>query len=163
RADIEIDDLGRRRLQHHLILIIVLQPVRVLAIAAILGTTRRLHIGGTPGFRPDGAQKGRRVRCARPHFHVIGLKQRTTLLVPVLLQRKNDLLKSEHELYGRWRRGKPQNPLILAFSDRAAPSLRPKGFFNWSYDMRLSANVAASGRLTTQGTPHDGTCQSRSD
>ena len=40
RAEVELEDVGRRRLQHHLVLVVVLQAVRVLAVAAVLG--RRL-------------------------------------------------------------------------------------------------------------------------
>src|SRR5512144_163047 len=46
---IEILDVGRRWLQGHLELVILLEPVRVLAVAPVLGSPRWLHIGRAPG------------------------------------------------------------------------------------------------------------------
>jgi hypothetical protein len=40
RAQVQLQDVGRRGLEHHLVLVVVLQAVRVLAVAAVLG--RRL-------------------------------------------------------------------------------------------------------------------------
>ena len=74
----------------------MLQPVRVLAVTAVLGTSRRLHIGGFPRFRADGAQEGRGVEGAGADFHVIGLKQGAAVLVPVLVQLEDDLLEAKH-------------------------------------------------------------------
>jgi hypothetical protein len=36
------------------------------------------------------------VRRARADFHVVGLQQRAALLVPIILQRQDDLLKGKH-------------------------------------------------------------------
>ncbi len=43
--------LVRRRLQDHLELVVLEQPVRVLAEAAVVGPPRRLHVGHAPGLR----------------------------------------------------------------------------------------------------------------
>ena len=64
RAEVEVEDVRRRRLQHHLVLIVVLHPVRVLAVAAVLGPARRLHVRGAPGLGAERAQERRRVRRA---------------------------------------------------------------------------------------------------
>jgi hypothetical protein len=42
--------------KHHLVLVIVLQPVRVLAVAAVLGPSARLHVGRLPRLGAEGAQ-----------------------------------------------------------------------------------------------------------
>ena len=67
RFQIELLKVRRRRLQDHLELVIVLQPVGVFAVAAVLRPPRRLHIGRVPAasgraraaWSPDG-------RCPRP-------------------------------------------------------------------------------------------------
>ena len=83
RLQIEVLQVRRRRLQDHLELVIVLQPVGIFAVAAILRPPRRLHIGGVPGFRPERAQRGRRMKGARAHFHVVGLQDHAALIRPV--------------------------------------------------------------------------------
>jgi hypothetical protein len=59
RTQIEVLAVGGRRLHDHLELVVVLQPVRVLAIAPVLRPARGLHIGRAPGLGPERAQ-GRR-------------------------------------------------------------------------------------------------------
>ena len=71
-AEIQILAVGRRRLQDHLKLVIMLQPVRVFAVAAVGRPARRLDIGGAPRLRtrararrsPGGTCR-RRPRCHR--------------------------------------------------------------------------------------------------
>src|SRR5690606_5389571 len=72
-ADIKIDDFRRRGLEHYLILVVMLKPVRVLTIAPILGATGRLHISRAPGLRADGTQESRRIRGACADFHIVWL------------------------------------------------------------------------------------------
>ena len=92
-AEIQLQNIVRRRLQHHLILVVMLHAIRVLAVATVLGAARRLHVGGLPRLRADGAQEGGGVAGAGADFHVVGLQQGAALFAPVLLQAKNDLLK----------------------------------------------------------------------
>ena len=42
----------------------MLAAIRVLAVTAILGTARRLHVGGAPWLRADRAQEGAGVERA---------------------------------------------------------------------------------------------------
>ena len=93
RIEIQILDVRRRRLQDHLKLVVVLQPVRIFAIAAILGTPRRLHISGIPRLRPERAQRGGRMERARSNLHIVGLQNDAAPVRPVLLQRKNEPLE----------------------------------------------------------------------
>ena len=88
----------RRRLQHHLILVVMLHAVRILAIAAIFRAARRLHIRGAPRLRADRAQEGAGVESAGADFHVVRLEQGATLLVPIGLQGQDNLLKCEHRM-----------------------------------------------------------------
>src|SRR6202012_3946144 len=83
-----------------LVLVVVLQAVRVLAVAAVLGAAAGLHVGGLPRLGAERAQEGGGVAGARADFHVVGLQQGAALLVPVVLQAKNDLLEGQHGGFG---------------------------------------------------------------
>ncbi|MPM97127.1 hypothetical protein SDC9_144300 [bioreactor metagenome] len=96
RAQVQLQNVVRRGLQDHLVLIVMLATVGVLAIAAVLGAAAGLHIGSLPWLRPQGAQEGGGVRGARPDLHVVGLQEGAALVGPVGLQSKNDLLECEH-------------------------------------------------------------------
>jgi predicted Na+-dependent transporter len=87
--------LAGRGLEHHLVLVVVLQAVGVLAVAAVLGAAAGLHVGGLPGLGAEGAQEGGGVAGAGADFHVVGLQQRAALGVPVGLQREDDLLEGK--------------------------------------------------------------------
>ena len=53
----------------------------------------RLRIGGFPGRGAERAQRCRRVKGSRPHFHVIGLKDDAALLGPITLKGENEALE----------------------------------------------------------------------
>jgi hypothetical protein len=93
RAEIKVLQVVRRGLQDDLVLVVVLKPVRVLAVTAILGPARGLHIGCLPRVRANRAQRGGRMKRARPHFHVVGLQHNTAVASPVLVQGENQILK----------------------------------------------------------------------
>ena len=90
---IEVLDVGRRRLQDDLKLIIVLEPVRVLAIAAILGAARWLHVSRAPGVRTQRSKSGGRVERRRAHLHVIGLENDAALIRPEALKPQDQVLE----------------------------------------------------------------------
>ena len=94
RAEIERLKVRRRGFDQHLILIIVLQPVRVVAIATVRRAARRLHIGRRPGVRAEAPQRRRRVKRARADLHIIGLQHGAALGGPIGLEAENDLLKT---------------------------------------------------------------------
>src|SRR3546814_14134465 len=72
RADIQVDDVGRGRLEYDLVLVIMLQAVGVLAVATVFGAARWLNVGGTPWLGADRAQEGGCMRGAGADFHVVG-------------------------------------------------------------------------------------------
>ena len=92
--EIELLDVRRRRLHDDLELVIVLQPVRVFAVAAVFRAARRLHVGGRPRFRPERAQRRRRMERAGADFHVVGLEDDAAFGAPKTLQRQDQVLKS---------------------------------------------------------------------
>ena len=102
RAQIQLLQVGRRGFDDDLILIVVLQPVGVLAIAAIGRAARGLHIGGGPGLGAQGAQGGGRMEGARANLHVIGLQDGAALTGPIAHQAQDDLLKAAG---GGWKGG----------------------------------------------------------
>ena len=77
----------------------MLQAVGVLAVAAILGTARGLHVGRAPGLGADGPQEGGGMEGTGAHFHVVGLQQGAALFVPVFLQAQDDLLEGQHGVF----------------------------------------------------------------
>src|SRR5262249_6074869 len=87
----------RRRLQHDLILIVVLHAVRVLAISSICRTPAWLRIGGPPRLRTKAPEERGWMKGARPHFKIIGLVQDTALLGPVLMQCENEILEGHEQ------------------------------------------------------------------
>ena len=78
----------RRRLQDHLHLRVLEQPIGILAVAAIGRPPRGLHVGHVVGLRPKHAQKGLRGHRARAHFDVVGLLQDTSALRPKACSRR---------------------------------------------------------------------------
>ena len=90
---VEILHVGRRRLHDHLELIVVLQAVGVLAVAAILGPARGLHVAGVPRLGAERAQRRRRMEGAGAHLHVVGLQDDAALLAPELLQGQDQVLE----------------------------------------------------------------------
>ena len=93
RLQVQLLQVRRRRLDDHLELVIVLQPVGIFTVAAVLRPARGLHIGGLPRFRPERAQRGRRMKRARSHFHVVGLQDHAALVRPEPLQGENETLE----------------------------------------------------------------------
>jgi hypothetical protein len=74
--EVELLQVGRARLEDHLVLVIVLQPVGVLAVAAVGRPAARLDEGGVPRLGAERAQRGRGVEGARAHAHVVGCRIR---------------------------------------------------------------------------------------
>ena len=86
-----------------LILVIMLEPVGVVAIAPVGRPARGLDIGRSPGARPERAQRRRGVEGARAHLHVVGLQDGAALRRPIGLKPQDHLLKAAR----RPRRARP--------------------------------------------------------
>lgn len=89
---IQLLDIVRSGLQHHLILIVVLHTVWIFTVAPISGTTAGLGISGAPGFRSQRPEKGRWMECAGSHLHIVGLMNDTAPIGPKAVQGKNQIL-----------------------------------------------------------------------
>jgi hypothetical protein len=99
RLQVKLLNIGRRRLQDDLILVIMLQTVRVFTIASVLGAARGLHIGGFPRLWAESAQGRRGMEGASAHLHVIGLENDTALVRPEILQGEDEALERARRMH----------------------------------------------------------------
>ena len=97
RSELEVQvlDVGGRRLEDDLELVVLVQAVRVLAVAAVGGPPRRLHVRDLPRLGTEHAQERLRVHGARADLGVPGLVDQAAALRPVLLERGHDLLEGQ--------------------------------------------------------------------
>ena len=86
-------DIVRAWLADDLELMMLVQAVRVVAIAAVSRAARRFDIGNVPRFRPERAQEGSRVHGPCPFFYIIRFIDDTALRRPKALQCKYHVLK----------------------------------------------------------------------
>ena len=86
RGQIKRLEILWRRFQDYLELIEMLQPVRIFAVAPILGAARGLHVGGLPRARAERAQRRGRMERAGAHFEIIGLEDDAAMPGPESLQ-----------------------------------------------------------------------------
>ena len=82
-----------RGLQDHLELVVVLEPVGVLAVAPVAGPAGGLHVGRAPGLGPQAAQRRRGMEGAGADLHIVGLKDDAAALRPIGLQAKDERLE----------------------------------------------------------------------
>ena len=112
--EIELLQVLRRGLEDHLVLVIVLQAVRVLAVAPVLRPARRLDIGGLPGFRPERAQRRRRMEGAGADLHVVRLQDDAALSGPETLQGQDQPLERFGRIEGRVGGGRHKTLRVLS-------------------------------------------------
>ena len=148
RIEVQLLQVVGRRLDRHLVLVIVLQAKRVVAVAAVGRPSRRLHIGRAPGLGTDGAQERRRMKGAGTHRHVVWLHDHAAVLRPVLLQLQNQVLKTQH--CGRFllAHGVVTGFKAAQYIVGALQRGRPSGCFSpeWLAALRFSSRRETSGR-----------------
>ena len=93
RAQVHVLDVGRRRLDDHLVLVVVAEAVGVLAVAAVGGAHGRLDVGGAPGTGVEAAQERGGVEGAGADLGVVRLHDDAALPLPEGLQAADDLLE----------------------------------------------------------------------
>ena len=86
-------NLVGRRLHDHLELVVLEEPVRVLAEAAVVGAPRRLDVGDVPVPRAEHAQRRLRVRGARADLEVERLLDQAALRRPELGELEDEVLE----------------------------------------------------------------------
>src|SRR5207253_9248368 len=80
--EIKILNIGRRRLKYYLKLQVLVQPVGILAVAAVRRTTAGLHIGHPIGLGTKDTEKCLRVHSACADLDVIGLLKNAIAVGP---------------------------------------------------------------------------------
>ncbi|MPM26107.1 hypothetical protein SDC9_72608 [bioreactor metagenome] len=91
--EVEVDDVGRRRLDDDLVLVVVLQAVGVLAVPAVGGPPGRLHVAHPPRLGSEDPEARGGVHGACAHLYVIGLLDDASLLRPEPFEPKDDFLE----------------------------------------------------------------------
>src|SRR5207302_9663150 len=91
-AEVLVEDVLGRGLEYDLVLEVVLEAERVLAVAPVGWADDRLDVGGAPGVRPEAAQERGRVGRARAELGVVRLHEDTAAFAPVALERPDHLL-----------------------------------------------------------------------
>src|SRR5262249_22456840 len=110
-VEILVLHVGGGGLQDHLELEVLVEPVRVLAVAAVRRPARRLDVCDAPGLRTQHAQEGLRVHRARADLDVPGLVDQAAALRPVALQLEDQMLQRRalHETPSRWNSASTRN------------------------------------------------------
>ena len=96
RTEVELLRVTRIRLEDHLELGVRLQPVRVLAVAGVVGPHRGLHVRHAPRLGTEHPQHGRRVQRSGADLGVEGLHDEAAPIGPVLGQREQRVLHRQH-------------------------------------------------------------------
>ena len=95
-VEVEFLEVFRRRFEGDLELVIVLQTVGVVTVAAVFRAAAGLYIGGKPRLGAECAQAGGGMAGTGAHFHIKGLDYGAAFIGPEGLQFENNLLKGEH-------------------------------------------------------------------
>ena len=91
--EIELLHFVGRRLQDHLVLMVLEQPIRVLSEPAVVGTTRWLDVGDAPRLRAEHAEQRLRMRSPGADFEIERLLQQASMGRPERRQLENEILK----------------------------------------------------------------------
>ena len=96
--ELEVLNIGGGGFEGNLELVIVLQAVGVVAVAAVFGAAAGLDVGGKPRLGAECAQTGGGVGSTGADFHIERLDNGAAFVCPECLQFKDDLLEGEHGL-----------------------------------------------------------------
>src|SRR5437868_131877 len=80
-----------RRLENDLILIIMLHPVWILAVASVSRAPTGLRIGCPPWLWTQRPEKSGRMKSSCSHFQVIGLLNDASLIGPKTMEGENEI------------------------------------------------------------------------
>ena len=94
-VEVDILRVVGRRLDEHLVLVVVLQAVGVVAVPPVGRSSRRLDVRGLPRLGAETAQRGGRIERARAGLDIVRLHHGAAVVGPVARQRQDDILKGE--------------------------------------------------------------------
>ena len=92
---VDVLHIDRRRLQDHLKLRVLIQPVGILPVATVGGPTTGLNKSNPISLWAEHPQESFRMHGACTHLNVIGLLENATLLHPKLRELQNQILEVE--------------------------------------------------------------------
>ena len=95
RIQVELLRVLGARLDEHLELIVMLQTVRVLAVAAVGRTATGLRIAGAPRLLAEAAQQRRGMEGPRADLGIVGLHDRAAVTRPVGLELEDHVLEGQ--------------------------------------------------------------------
>ena len=90
-----LDHVGGGRFQNHLKLHVLIETIRIVAVAAVGGASAGLHIGGAIGLRAKHAEESLRAHGARADFHIERLLDNASALAQVLFEAQDHLLERQ--------------------------------------------------------------------
>ena len=95
RLQVELLRVAGLGLEDDLVLRVGLDPVGVLAVAAVVGADARLDVGDVPRLGAEHAQERRRVHGARADLRVVGLPDERAAGRPELVQAQDRVLERD--------------------------------------------------------------------
>jgi hypothetical protein len=84
--EIESLNVARRWLKDYLKLMVLEEAVRILAVPAVGGPTRRLDVNDAVRLRTQNSKESLRVHRASAYFHIVRLLDNAASITPILLQ-----------------------------------------------------------------------------
>src|SRR5680860_110197 len=94
--EIQILRIRRSRFQHHLILEVMLEAIRIISVSAIGWSSTGFNIRRAPRLRSNRAKKSCRIKRPSPFFSVIRLSQNAVVGFPKLMKGENNVLKGHN-------------------------------------------------------------------
>ena len=91
--EVDVLNVGRRRLKYHLKLKVLIKAIGIFAVAPVGGTTARLHVGHSIGLRPEHAKKRLGVHGPRADLDVIRLLKNAIAVGPEFLKLQYKVLE----------------------------------------------------------------------
>ena len=92
-AEVLLDDVGGRGLEDHLQLLVLVEAVGILAVAAVGGAAAGLHVGDAVGLGAEHAQEGFGGHGAGADFHVVGLLDDAAAVGPIFFEGEDGVLE----------------------------------------------------------------------
>ena len=91
-VQVQLLNIVRRWFENDLVLIIMLHPVWIFAVASVRGPSTGLRIGCPPWLRTQRSEKGSRMKCSCSHFQVIRLLDDAALISPKTMEGEDEIL-----------------------------------------------------------------------
>src|SRR5215208_73996 len=91
-VQVQLLNIVRRWFENDLVLIIMLHPVWIFAVASVRRPSTGLRIGCPPWLWTQRSEKGSRMKCSCSHFQVIRLLDDAALISPKTMEGEDEIL-----------------------------------------------------------------------